>query len=42
MQKLAQRAGQAVVRAIRHEPHAAVDIPADDEDRALGSQQRLA
>src|SRR5690606_16916534 len=34
--------GQAIARALRHEADAAVEVPAEDEDRAPGLRERRA
>ncbi|MNN45809.1 hypothetical protein D3C81_1601600 [compost metagenome] len=41
-EEIAQSVGQAVLRALGHEFHAAVDVPAEDKDGVLGARQRFA
>ncbi|KGD59276.1 hypothetical protein DP49_6626 [Burkholderia pseudomallei] len=42
VQERRERLRPAVVRAVRHEPQPAVDVPADDEDRVARAPQRRA
>ncbi|MDR8969652.1 hypothetical protein FEP58_06048 [Burkholderia multivorans] len=40
VQERRERIGEAVVGAARHEPHPAVDVPAEDEHRMARTQER--
>ena len=40
MQEIAQRLGPAILCAVRHQPHTAVDIPGQNEDAVARSTKR--